>query len=409
MLSAAQWQIAGNLLSAASLWVGVIILARVATSDEVGVFAYAMSITAPVYMFFNLRLRLVLSTDTSNKYKHEQYILLRVITSFVALLIIISIAFLYVDMLALRYVIIIVAMAKLVGSISDIVYGSFQHSSKSDVVGKSMTIKSIITVSVIFLVVIQLKSATGLSFSLLVSWLFVLLLYDIRKLRSMNFKTHAIYDLKALKNLFNASLPLAFVALLSSIITNMPKYFIEDYLGTSALGVYAAIAYFSSAASLFAAGLGQPRLKLLADNLHKGNIDEFRFNLYKLISSASVVGVLGITISSYFGGEILKLLYGNEYQNYQHLFFLIMIASMLTMVTLFQWYAMTALRLYKYQLYISIFSVVLSFFMQYILLEHYNLEKAVLAEIIVLLVQVFIFFFVIEKNCTSLIKFIHTK
>jgi len=62
------------------------------------------------------------------------------------------------------------------------------------------------------------------------------------------------------------SLPLGLTMLLLSLNTNIPRYFIEHYLDTSALGIFAALAAVTRASDMVVQALGQsasPRLAKL--------------------------------------------------------------------------------------------------------------------------------------------------
>lgn len=400
MRYSAVWQILGNFLHAGSIWIGFIILARVSNPEQVGWFAYAMSITAPIYMFFNLRLRLVLSTDTNGKFEREQYILLRIISSVAALTVAVLLAVFLSESLELFYLVLIIAIAKLVEGVSDIFYGYFQSMDRSELVGKSLSLKSAISVALSITIVLTFKNAIGLGMSLMCSWLVVIVVFDLYKMRSLGAKlTNYSPNFSDLRKILVSVLPLGFVALFSSLTTNMSRYFIEYFLGMDSLGIYAALAYFSSAAALFAAGLGQPKLKQLASAFNEGNIAKFRYLLYILIGIGALFGSFGILVAVFYGDVVLNILYGEGYELYSDIFVLLLVVSTLTMIALFQWYAITAQGSYRPQLIVSAFVAVLSAILLYGLVPKFGMEGAVWAEIIYLSIQIIIFFYLIEKSC----------
>src|ERR1044072_4016691 len=57
------WTLAGNLIYSGCQWGVLIVLARLGSPEQVGQFALALAVTAPVIMLSNLQLRGVLATD----------------------------------------------------------------------------------------------------------------------------------------------------------------------------------------------------------------------------------------------------------------------------------------------------------------------------------------------------------
>ena len=155
--------------------------------------------------------------------------------------------------------------------------------------------------------------------------------------------------------------------MLVSLNPNIPRYFIEGYLGTDQLGYFAAITYIMVAGNTVVNALGQsasPRLaKLYADR----RVDEYKRLLFRLVIVGIGLGVAGITLVVLVGEYILSLLYSPEYADYNHIFIIVMISAAIGFVSSFLGYSMTAARVFKVQPIINgivtLTSLVVSFFL----------------------------------------------
>jgi len=87
------WTICGNVVYAGSQWLMLVIVAKLGTPEMVGQFALGFAVTAPIIIFTNLNLRAVQATDQKAEYKFHDYLLLRLATTTIGILIIIAVVF----------------------------------------------------------------------------------------------------------------------------------------------------------------------------------------------------------------------------------------------------------------------------------------------------------------------------
>ena len=85
------WVLGGNITYAACQWGMLIVLAKLGSSEMLGIFALGLAICAPVFFFFNLALRDLQATDANQEYSFGHYLGLRLITSVLSLLVIVII------------------------------------------------------------------------------------------------------------------------------------------------------------------------------------------------------------------------------------------------------------------------------------------------------------------------------
>jgi len=144
-------------------------------------------------------------------------------------------------------------------------------------------------------------------------------------------------------------LPLGFVMLLLSLNANIPRYFIERYLGERELGIFAAIAYSQIAGTTLVSALGESASPRLAKYYAAGNSLAFRMLLLRLLGIGALLGGAGVLVALVAGRELLALLYRPEYAEYE-VFVRLMVAVGIMYLDSFLGYGMTAARYFRAQI-----------------------------------------------------------
>lgn len=395
------WTLAGNLVYACCQWGILIVLSKFGTVEMVGLFALGLSVTAPVILFSNLGLRGVQSTDARHEYEFADYLRLRLLSTIIGLLVIAGISLSVGYTSETRTVILIIGLAKGIEAISDIMYGLLQLNERLDRIAISMMIKgpfSLIALSVSLYITSSIYWAT-LCFA--ISWLFVLILYDIpnarRILKSVNrnnretkkpffqFNYKGILSclaLKKMRRLAWLSLPLGFTVMLISLNTNIPRYFIEHFFGQRDLGIYAAIAYIIVASNTITNALGQsasPRLaKFFADRNHLA----FNRLIFKLLVLGIIIGVFGIIIAFIAGRQLLTLLYSSEYADHAGVLIILIVSGVFGYAASILGYAATASRQIRSQPIVLFCVLLASMASSFLLIPSYQLLGAALSVLI---------------------------
>ncbi len=330
----------------------------------VGQFALGLAITAPVILFMTLNLRAVQATDAKRQYRFGDYLALRLVTTTLALVVISGIVYLAAYPLETVLVILLIALAKALESISDVLYGLFMQHEHMDRMAKSMIIKGLLSLTALSLGIYLTNSVVWGVVGMGLAWALVLLGYDIpsgawvlsrspqasagsapERARRLGWsKLRPRWAMGKLMRLAWLALPLGFVIMLASLQGNIPRYFIEHYLGERELGIYAAMSYVIVAGSMVVNALGQATTPRLARYYSEGNRSKFLQILLKSVGVGVLLGVVGLLAASVAGQEILTLLYSPEYVENTDVFLWLMVVLGLSCVTSFLGYALTAAR-----------------------------------------------------------------
>jgi len=367
------WTLLGNIVYSGCQWGMLVILAKLGSPVMVGQFALGLAVTAPIIMFANLQLRAVQATDAKHEYLFGDYLGLRLIAIALALVVIMAVSFFSGYREDTMLVILVIGVAKAFESTSDIFFGLLQQHERMDRIAKSMMLKGFLSLLALGIGVYLTRSTLWGVIGLAVIWALILIYYDLKSgaliLRlsqitnpSANIKIDDStlsprWDKAKLRKLALLALPLGFVMLLISLNVNIPRYFIEHYLGERQLGIFAAISYLMVAGTTIVSALGQSASPRLAKYYASGNHTAFRDLLVKLVAIAMLLGLAGLLVVIFAGRELLTLLYRPEYAKHVDIFLWAMVAAGISYITSFLGYGMTAARYFKVQM--PLFTVVI--------------------------------------------------
>lgn len=393
------WTFVGNAINAASWFAMTIVLAQLGTPEDVGKFALGLATTAPIFMFATLRLREIQATDARQEFLFEDYFALRLTTTIGALAVVSTIVLISGFTLELSLIILATGFSKAIEAISDAFYGLFMQRERLDRVAKSLMIKgplSLLGLSTGFYI-------TGSVFwavvGLVLARAFILVSFDIRNVRiSLNQLSKQAgkvvakkfprprWDRKILTKLFWLALPLGFVTMLISFNLNIPRYFIEGYMGTYQLGIFAAIAAFQKVAPTVVQALGRSAAPRLAKYHAANNFFSYRKLASKLAGIGMLLGSIGVLVAFVAGRQILTVFYGPEYA-LPELFTLLMIAAGLDYIATMLLFVLTSARYFRIQLPLHILTTSAIAIACFFLIPSYGLAGAATALIIGYLIR----------------------
>ena len=171
ILNRAKWLLGGNLIFSLSQWLIMIMIARLASKENLGQYALALAIVLPIYALTNLQLRplFILDDNGNRKYNYSNFYYLRLLSSFIGILICIIFGFYYNEILL---ILLIVAGIKFLESLSDIIYAFYNSKDKTYLISKSLLLKGMGGVLVCFLGLIYFNFNWTIFFILL-NYLFI--------------------------------------------------------------------------------------------------------------------------------------------------------------------------------------------------------------------------------------------
>ena len=177
---------------------------------------------------------------------------------------------------------------------------------------------------------------------------------------------------------FRTALPLGIVLMLGSLNMNLPRYAIERYLGTTELGVFAAVASFITVGSTLINAVGQAASPRLARHALGRELRRFRRLSLQLSGLAIALGLAGVAAAFLLGGFVLSLVYRPDYAQYRSLLVAVMCAAMLQYLAIMLGYIITSTRAFVQQIPLLSAAVTTSAAASLLFVPRFGLNGAVL-------------------------------
>jgi O-antigen/teichoic acid export membrane protein len=335
------WVLSGNAVYAVCQWCMIVVLAKLGNAFMVGQFSLALAIATPVLTFSNLHLRVVQATDAKRLYSFAEYLHLRGVMTLAAITVIAGITWFGHYERRTAMVILAIALAKGIETLSDIHYGLFQLNDRLDQTGRSAMLRGVLSVSVLGATLYVTHDILWGCIGLALVWLAALVFFDVRRGRCLAApsvklshppewrrsspprRPHAFHRQRDLMRL---ALPLGVVTTMASVNLNMPRYFIHSRFGEHQLGIFSAMAYAALAMTLVSDSLGHCALPRLSRLYAGGRLAEFRSLLLRLLLVAGTLGLAGVLAAHFMGARLLTIFYSREYAAHYRVFILLVLA-----------------------------------------------------------------------------------
>jgi O-antigen/teichoic acid export membrane protein len=317
----------------------------------VGQFTLGLAVSAPVFMFTNLQLRAVQATDVSAETGFANYFTLRLLSTLLGLMVIVALLPFAGASSAVRFVVLLVAVSKCVECMSDVTAGLLQREEQLKRVAISLMIRGVGSVLVFSLAFAYSRNLALSVAAMSGVWLAVVLFYDVPNVRKLIGHHDAFFrfDWRALWRLTMLGLPLGWVVFFGSLTVNIPRYFLQHYLGLADQGIYASLAYLVVAISLVVFALTQSVTTRLAHLFADGHVKQFVGLLRKLSMLGLLIVVAGVPLTFLVGRPLLTLLYRREYGDHVGLLALLVAIAGLSTIGSFLFCGLTAARRFRVQ------------------------------------------------------------
>jgi O-antigen/teichoic acid export membrane protein len=330
------------------------VLAKIGTPEFVGQYALALAISGPVMFFCNLQLRAILASDAGYAHGFSDYWRLRVLTAPLAWLVVIAVAFLGRFGLETAIVIAVAGAVKSLETLSDICYGASQRDNRLDLVGKSLSIKGLLSIAAMSLAVWASQSVAFGIACVGVVWAALLLAYDIPNVRCCDRTTALSLGYGNRKGsshwrLLTIGFPLACSITLLSITISLPSLLVERFLGAGDLGIYAALTSLAWAGTPLINALGQIAMPRFGQLYVAGQNHSLRRAVTKLAGVGTALGAIGILFAWIVGDYAVAILFGEEYSGRADVLVWLMVAVTILYASRFVADALTAVRCTRVQ------------------------------------------------------------
>jgi len=384
------WSLGGNIVYALSQWAIITIIARFGSVEDLGIYSLGLAITAPIVLFFSFQLRTIVATDRKNEYDFSQYYGGRIIHLTLSYFIIIPVAFLYSNDLKTIMVIILMGLVKYFEALSDICMGFFQKKSRIDLIGKSQFNRGIFSIVFVGILYIPSQDIIISILGLLFVMILRLVFYDIKHLKSY-VNVSPVFDQSSLQ-LMKLGLPLGITSLISSLNTNIPRYYLDYFVGIEYVGIFSALYYVLIASNMLITPITLLAAPKIANAYNQKTTKSFLNINIQLFVFSLITFLIVITPILFQGELILTILYGESYAVYERTFIIISYSLLFGFLVAFLSLSTIAARKIKIQPLVNLITLIVTLVAGYFLISLHGIEGAAWTILISRFIQAILYF-----------------
>ena len=379
------WNMIGTTFNAFNSLFFMMIVTRINGLKSSGVFTLAFSLACLLCLIGGYEGRVYQVTDVKNEYSDIEYIVHRIITCVIMIVIVIFYCFIMKYDTYKFIVTVSLCLMKCFEVFSDVFYGVLQKDDKLYIVGISLFLKSVF--SVVSFIVIDLITKNLLISCLILDlvWLVLFLMYDLPKSKSIIQKDS--YSFSNVLRLFKTGFFSFAILFLSVYLVNAQKYALDGVVEESLQAIFGMILMPATIISLAGQYLLQPILNTMANLYSNGEKKEFNKIVFKALLLIVGFGVVCIIGAYILGIPVLNILYSVHIDDYKlHLLIIIFGAILYSMSTLLS-AALTTVRYTFVQFIVFSISSVIAFVISRILIGQFSIYGAAIAYLITMACQ----------------------
>jgi O-antigen/teichoic acid export membrane protein len=377
------WTFLGNATIAFSMWVLLVVLAKLGRADVVGGFTVARSVSLPLSTLLGFQMANIQITDSRNEYAFGHYYTLKLIAAGLAICISVIIGLVFYS-IQTTIVIALASTGYAVIEMRKVFTGIMQKAERMDSFALSSILLGISSVS-LYIVIFYITRNLPLALTgVIVGRLLVLLFWDARVARGISlsvfpgqmipsFKVY--WGAEKLWKLAKIAIPLGIVGLFGSLFTSVPVLVLDKFYSKDDVGYFAAISSLLALGGMPIAAMGLSAAPRLA-KYFAGNVKAYKWLLVKLLIVAAAIGTTGILISYFLGRFILTVMFTADYAEYNYVFVWVAVAGTMLFLFSFLNFGMNAARQFRVQVPLYGIAAGICAGMSFLLIPRYGMVGA---------------------------------
>lgn len=317
------------------------LIARLGGIQGTASFIWAMAITAPVFMFTNMNLRELISTETTHGYSFRGYWSVRLLCTTAGLALITAIVWLMAPTHEWS-IIAVVAVGKALESINDLILGAYHRCDRADRAAISLITRSIGGGLCLAAILVMTSNVTAGLTGMILFQFSSLVIYDAPYVGQLGGRS-MLNAPRSIVPILRTALPLGIVACLTSLSLNFPRYAVHGYLDDQSLAAFGCCASFLQVLAL----VGVSTQLALSPRIASRNAHSRRLMnemLWRNVIGAACVGVVIVISAHWWGPMVLTTIYGHQYTGFGPVLTWLMVAAVFSAAKGFLATGLTAAR-----------------------------------------------------------------
>ena len=306
------WNIFGTGLNSFNSLFFLIIVTRINGINDAGIFSIAYSTALILYTIGLYSGRLCQVTDIENKVKDKDYILNRIITCI--LMILLAIAFVFIKQYSpyKKGVFVLLCMYKATEAFSEILYGVMQKNELLYRSGQSLTIKSLGGLVIFLGVDLFTHNLIYACLAIILLNIVVILIFDCffvcKKLIDFCVKV----NMTNVWHIFKSEFFVFANSFAGIYVLNAPKYAIDSYLTEDVQAIFGYIMMPATVITLFTQFVFMPYLNQMKELYEQKEIKALQGIAFKIKMAVLAFGIFASLAAFVIGPEVLSIIYGEE-------------------------------------------------------------------------------------------------
>ncbi|MCI8640681.1 MAG: hypothetical protein HFJ59_02240 [Clostridia bacterium] len=384
------WNILGTGFNAFNSLFFMIVVTRINGVNDAGIFTIAFSTACILNIIGVYAGRIYQVTDQNKGITDKEYIINRIITTILMIMLVTIFSFVKGYSVFKFTIFLLLTIYKALEALSDVIYGILQKNEKLDIVGKSLLIKSIISVCIFIIVDIITKNIITSILSIILTNIIILLIYDIKISRNMIDFSVKVKKENVLQ-IFKSGFFTFAIAFLGMYVLNAPKYAIDSYLTENYQTIFGIIVMPATIIGLVAQFLIHPYLNQILDLYKKKNLKLLNKLILKLVIYILVFGTISSILAYFLGIQVLGLIYALDLSLYRAGLLIIIIASTLYTIGVIYSSVLTTVRETFPQFVIYIYMSIFAFCISNILTKILDINGAIWSYLGIMTMQFLIY------------------
>lgn len=337
------WNTIGMMCNAGTSFLLLIFVTRICGDISAGIFALGFANAQLMLTIGRYGMRAYQATDIKENIQFPTYLLSRIITCILMLLI--SFLFILVSGYSMEKAVIVfsICIIKMSDALEDIFHGLFQQQGHIDIAGKYLTYRNLITVLsfiIILLVTKDLAVTCILTGILSVGTCILLNLPAAVKMADIKPSVHK----KELALLFAACFPLFIGSFLALYINNVPRYMIDRYMTEDIQAFFSILFMPAFIINLISEFIFKPLLTDIALKWDEDNLKNFIKYIFRFLLGILIITIIVVTGGYFWGCRILSFVYGVNLFPYRNELILLLISGGFGACVYFLFHLLTAIR-----------------------------------------------------------------
>ncbi|WP_347108525.1 hypothetical protein [Staphylococcus ureilyticus] len=362
----------GNVLFGFMQWFIIILIIKLGTKTDLGIYTYGMAVIAPIILLLSFGFNtLIVTTDA---FERSYYVKNRWLMSLVTMIIYMIIIIFVSSISPQNYLLLfLIGLSRIFEYILDVDFGYYIKYEQQHKVGYIKVFLSLI--QIIFVTIFYyLFNNLLIPFAL---YCFVLLLLCLIKNGKYLFNEDKIFNkyfVKKSYELLILGLPLSITLFLSSLNTNIPKYSLEIFSSIVTVGVFSSFLTIYSAGKTFVFSIYNFCLPKVVNNKYN-----YKF-LLKIFLTILAIGftflITSLAIYMFIDDFAIKLVFNKTFLRYKLEIMIIIISSTFIYMSIMFDVFINSHNKYRLNTIIQIISVAVVLICSLTLIKYFGIEGA---------------------------------